>query len=229
MSSPSNAPSISASPPIYSTNTPPPHYCIDPTNGGKVYRTFAPSDEAHSGRYFRQEPRKSYRPTNTARGWYIISSIWSNGQHRWSRTPQLIRGHHRGQNTSKVFHHFFAFCLPFSGSISLCSDTLPPKLEGRLQFLSSERGSRTVATVSETYTLWNCSRTEIESCPSSLSFSFFLPPAYKDGGTSYPLPPTFQAAFTAGSELVVTSVYTVIASTTAVRRPVMLGFDKMST
>lgn len=77
-----------------------------PDKRGKVHRTFAPSDEAHSGRYFRQEPRKSYRPTNTARGWYIISSIWSNGQHRWSRTPQLIRGHHRGQNTSKVFHHF---------------------------------------------------------------------------------------------------------------------------
>ncbi|KAK0446738.1 hypothetical protein EV421DRAFT_1733992 [Armillaria borealis] len=103
------------------------------------------------------------------------------------------------------------------------------QLEGRLYFLSSECGSRAVGTVSETYTLWNCSRAQIESCPSSLSFSFSLPPAFKDGETSYPLPPTFQAAFTAGSELVVTSVYTLIASTTAVRRPVMLGFDKMST
>lgn len=33
MSPPSDVPRISASPPNYSTNTPPPHYCIDPTDG----------------------------------------------------------------------------------------------------------------------------------------------------------------------------------------------------
>ncbi|KAK0188949.1 hypothetical protein F5146DRAFT_1225624 [Armillaria mellea] len=103
------------------------------------------------------------------------------------------------------------------------------QLEGRLYFMSSECGPKTVTTVSETYTLWNCSRAAIESCPSSLPFSFYLPQVFKDGGTSYPLPPTFQVAFTTGSELVVTSVYTLIASTTAVRRPVILGLDKRAT
>lgn len=94
--------------------------------------------------------------------------------------------------------------------------------------MSSECGSRTVTTVSETYILWNCSRTEIESCPSSLPFSFCLPLAFEDGGSSYPLPPTFQTAFTAIPGSVVTSIYTLIASTTAVRRPIMLGFEKVS-
>ncbi|PBK99448.1 hypothetical protein ARMGADRAFT_985075 [Armillaria gallica] len=200
MSSPSNAPSISASPPVYSTNTPPPHYCIDPTNGERsIEHSPHPMRRIPDGTFVRSHGNLTVLLTQQEDG--ISSPVYG----RMGSIAGAVLSSSEGIIEVKI------------------------QLEGRLHFLSSERGSRTVATVSETYTLWNCSRAEIESCPSSLSFSFSLPPAYKDGGTSYPLPPTFQAAFTAGSELVVTSVYTVIASTTAVRRPVMLGFDKMST
>ncbi|KAK0217919.1 hypothetical protein IW262DRAFT_1495307 [Armillaria fumosa] len=201
MSPLSNAPRISASPPTYSTNTPPPHYCIDPTNGERSIE--------HS-------PHRAGRIPD---GTFI--------KNQGNLTVLLT------QQEDGISSPVYGRMGSIAGAILLSSSEViievKIQLEGRLHFLSFECGSRTVATVSETYTLWNCSRAEIESCPSSLSFSFSLPPAFKDGGNSYPLPPTFQAAFTARSEFVVTSVYTLIASTTAVRRPVMLGFDKIST
>ncbi|SJL03791.1 uncharacterized protein ARMOST_07148 [Armillaria ostoyae] len=201
MSPPSNAPRISASPPTYSTNTPPPHYCIDPTNGERSIE-HSPHRAGHipDGTFIRNHGNLTVLLTQQEDG--ILSPVY-------------------GRMGS------------IAGAVLLSSSEViievKIQLEGRLHFLSSECGSRTVTTVSETYTLWNCSRAEIESCPSSLSFSFYLPSAFKDGGSNYPLPPTFQTAFTAGSGLVATSVYTLIASTTAVRRPIMLGFDKIST
>ncbi|KAK0467041.1 uncharacterized protein EV420DRAFT_662014 [Desarmillaria tabescens] len=203
-------PCFSAFPPTYCSNTPPPHYCTDPTNGERSIE-HAPHrvGRVADGTFIRNRERLTVLLTQQEDG--ISSPVYGRmgniaGAVLLSSSEDII------EVKIQVKCHFIVF---FS-------------FEGRLHFMSSENGSRTVPTVSETYTLWNCSRTEIESCPGSFPFSFYLPLAFEDSGRTYPLPPTFQTAFTAVPSLVVTSVYTLIASITTVRRPLMLGFDKVS-
>ncbi|KAK0202612.1 hypothetical protein DFS33DRAFT_1384991 [Desarmillaria ectypa] len=207
----------------------PPHYCIDPTNGERsIEHTPHRAGRIPDGTFIRNRGSLTVLLTYQEDG--ISSPVYGRmgsitGAVLLSSSEVIIEV----KIQVKCHSIIFSFCSTFSGSTPLCSDTFSPKLEGRLHFMSSECGSRTVTTASETYTLWNCSRTEIESCPSSLPFSFNLPLAFEDNGSIYPLPPTFQTAFTAVPGLVVTSIYTLIASVTAVRRLIMLRFDKVST
>ncbi|KAK0223715.1 hypothetical protein IW262DRAFT_1447533 [Armillaria fumosa] len=86
------------------------------------------------------------------------------------------------------------------------------KIEGKLDFMGSSSGARSISTISRSVTLWDCDRAEHATCSTSLPFSLLLPLRFEDGGQSYPLPPSFQYYQSGVPGLLITSVYTLMVS-----------------
>ncbi|KAG7088161.1 hypothetical protein E1B28_012183 [Marasmius oreades] len=84
------------------------------------------------------------------------------------------------------------------------------KLLGRMYLHIPVFKSCTVTLVDQRQTLWSCLSIAGTSsvCPETMPFSFVLPSAFKDGNTSYPLPPSFDLACLGPSGLKAVCNYT---------------------
>lgn len=73
-------------------------------------------------------------------------------------------------------------------------------------------------TVDESKILWTYDPSRNQPCPSSIPFSFTLPSNFQNGDRTYPIPPSYDAAFPGVPGLYVTCSYTVTITVVKARQ-----------
>ncbi|KAJ7661045.1 hypothetical protein B0H17DRAFT_1337289 [Mycena rosella] len=91
-------------------------------------------------------------------------------------------------------------------------------VKGKIEVAISEGESVSKTVVDEHCTLWPSQNHGGSMCPSTVPFSTMLPAKFEDGKGSYPLPPSYQAAFIASGGYNVKVIYTLSIAVVRTRK-----------